>query len=388
MKTFGGAYVNLLKTSIGSGVLNFPYLFKTYGICPAIFLTILCGYLSATGLVLLATCAQEVGRSADLSRLSQMSIPYARFFVDFAVFLKCFGVSISYVIITRQLLPPFIETLVRGQSLFSDPRLCLFLFLLAIGPFAFFIKLDKLKYTSLLGLLSIITVIFAAVFRYTVKAEDTVVPRFFMPVSMVWLGGLGKFIFSFTCHQNIFAVNSEMEDNSLARMKNLIYCVSITAFILYMAFGIPNYLLYGEDVADNVLKNYPQDNLATLVRGLYVVVMGVSYPLQVAPARVYLLNMLNVPAVKRKANVLHFAVTIMIIIATYLIAVSGINLGVVYAIVGATASTFMSLLLPALFYFHIDVKRTLLLSIVAYCAFLFGIFVFISTLVSILLNIH
>lgn len=384
MRTFGAAYINLLKTSIGSGVLNFPFLFKTYGIVPTIILTVVSGMFAAAGLVILTICSRDIGRSSDLSKLSRLSIPHARIFVDFAVFTKCFGVSISYVIITRQLLPAFIETVMQRQSFWSQPHICLFLFLSIIGPFAFLIKLDRLKYTSFVGIACILVVIAAAAFRYSRKTVDDVVVHMAAPVSLAWLGGLGKFIFSFTCHQNIFAVNAELEDNSIPRMRRLIYLVASTAFVLYMSFGITNYLLYGDGVSDNVLKNYPQDYLATIVRGLYVVVMGVSYPLQVAPARSYFLNMINIDQKSRKLNFMHFFVTSMIIIATYLIAVLGIQLGIVYTLVGATASTFMSLILPALFYFNLEVERTALLSAVAYCAFLFGVFTFAATLLSVL----
>lgn len=388
MKTFGAAYINLLKTSIGSGVLNFPYLFKTYGLFPTVGLTIVSGFLSAAGLLLLAICSKDVGRTADLSRLSRLAIPHARFFVDLAVFVKCFGVATSYVIIARQLLPPLIDTLTQHPTFWSRPQVCLFAFLLAAGPSAFLVRLDRLKYTSLVGVASILIVIAAAGIRLAAKSVDDVVVRIITVPAATWLGGLGKFVFSFTCHQNIFAAHAEMENNALPRMRRLIYCVAATSFVLYMAFGIPNYLLYGDGVADNVLRNYPQDYLATAVRGLYVVVMGVSYPLQVAPARSYFFNMISMPLVKRNGRFFHVLVTLSIIVATYLIASSGTNLGIVYAIVGATASTFMSLILPALFYFNLDVEQTLCLSVTAYCAFLFGTLVFITTLVSIALGVH
>ena len=72
---------------------------------------------------------------------------------------------------------------------------------------------------------------------------------------------------------------------------------------------------------------------------------------------------------------------------TYIIAVSGVGLGIIYAVVGATASTFMSLILPAIFYLHADIEKTLLLSIMSYISFLFGIFVFLTTLISLALKL-
>jgi len=385
MKSFAGAYVNLLKTSIGSGVLSFPYLFKTYGILPAIVLTLLTGSLATTGLVLLTICSQGIGRSADLSKLANQCFPYARIFVDLAVFLKCFGVSLSYIIITRQLLPSILQS-TSSPGFLTSPPVTLFIFLGLIGPFSYFTRLDRLKYTSFVGVFSIILVIIAAAVRLITTDVSHTKTYLLAPPSSDWLVGLGKFVFSFTCHQNIFAVNAEIEDNSLPNMRKLICSVSLSSFTLYMTFGLTNYMLYGTAVSDNVLKSYPQDTLAIYVRALYVVVMGVSYPLQMAPARMYLLNMIGVSIERKKYKIIHFLVTTFLIVSTYLIAVMGMRLGIVYSIVGATASCFMCLILPALFYFNLEVPKTVVLTITAYCSFLLGVFIFGVTLFGVIYN--
>jgi len=388
MKTLCGAYVNLLKTSIGSGVLSFPFLFKIYGIIPSILLTIVTGFFAATGLVLLSICAHEVGRSADLSRLGDLTLRQARFLVDIAVFLKCFGVSTSYIIIARQLLPQLIKTVFPGASTIAQPPVSLFFFMLFVTPFSFLRKLDVLKYTSFTGLLCIVCVIFASFVRLFIGIPSIAAFRWFTPFSILWFANLGKFLFSFTCHQNIFAANAEMENNSLPRMRRLVYYVSSSAFVLYMSFGISNYLIYGNSVSDNVLRNYPQDHLATFVRGLYIIVMGVSYPLQITPARVYFMNIINIKPKSYGYNVVYVVSTSILLLTTYALAVSGVELGLVYALVGATASTSMCLILPLLFYLNMSIERSRTLTIIGYCAFLFGIMVSVSTIYSIMLGIH
>jgi len=389
MKSFAGAYVNLLKTSIGSGVLSFPFLFKTYGVIPTIIFTIISGYFATTGLVLLTVCSQVLGRSADMSKLASVTFPYARFFVDLAVFAKCFGVSLSYIIIAKQLIPS-ITSLLPTQHIFPlPPKMSLLIFLGFAGPFAYFNKLDKLKYTSFVGIFSIMLVIIAAIFRYLkMDAKDLPKFYFFGSVNQLWITGLGKFIFSFTCHQNIFAVNAELEDNSMKRMNRLIFTVSLSSFTLYISFGLTNYFLYSNDVVSNVLNNYPQDLLATIVRGLYIIVMGVSFPLQLAPARTYMLNMLGISKRSKNYEMTYFVTTTVLIALTYIIAISEVELGIVYSIVGATASCFMCLILPALFYFNLEIERTLWLSIAAYFGFLLGVFIFVTTIFTLLIGVN
>lgn len=381
--TFSSCFVTLLKTSIGSGALSFPYLFKTYGIIPSIFITMVSGLFAVVGLVLYAICAHEIGRNATLSELASISMPYTKLLVDFSVFLKCFGVALSYLIITRQLLPVIITT-VFGDTLINNPKTLLLVFLAFTGPFCYFTKLDKLKYTSFCGVIAIVFVVIATFYRYAhTETSKNVVTLYFTVPNFSYLGGFGKFVFSFTCHQNIFAIHSEMEDNSIPKMKKLIYFVAISALTLYLSFGLVNYLLYGQNVKDNIILNYPNDVLATIVRFLYVIVMGVSYPLQVNPCRTYLIKMTGIKLKDRGNWILSFVFTTAIIIMTYLIAVSGMDLGIVYTIIGATASTFMCLIFPSLFYFNMDIRRSTVLDILSYLSFLFGVFVFCSTIYSV-----
>ncbi|KAM0680322.1 hypothetical protein GINT2_001377 [Glugoides intestinalis] len=389
MKSFASAYVNLLKTSIGSGVLSFPFLFKTYGIIITILLTFIIGFLATIGLFLLTLCSQPIGRHADLSNLASQSFAFTRIFIDFVVFLKCFGVSLSYVIITGQILPSILLNFVDPNSILAIPWVSLLIFMLLISPFVYFSKIESLKYTSFVGVASIILVIIAAAIRYINTEITHGELALISPITLMWFTGLGKFIFSFTCHQNIFAVNAELDDNSVPNMKKLICAVSVSSFTLYISFGLINYMLYGEDVSDNVLNSYPLDRLGIFVRILYVIVMGVSYPLQLAPARIYFFNMTGITPKMKNYKTIYFTITTLLIMSTYFIAISGVHLGVVYSIVGATASCFMCLILPAIFYIHLNIEKTYFLTIAAYISFMFGVFIFITTIFTMLyININ
>ena len=139
-------------------------------------------------------------------------------------------------------------------------------------------------------------------------------------------------------------------------------------------------------LSNNILEKYPDDFLGTFARILYIVVMGVSYPLQMAPARTYLMNMFHLSDHGKYSKINRFSITSILIISTYLLAVSGIELGLVYSIIGATASCFMCLMLPALFYLNLDIQKTMFLTLVSFLSFLFGIFIFITTIFSLIVQ--
>lgn len=65
------------------------------------FLTILLsGAMAASGLWLLSLCATKTGhRSSSFFAMSELTYPRATVFFDAAIAIKCFGVSVSYLII-------------------------------------------------------------------------------------------------------------------------------------------------------------------------------------------------------------------------------------------------------------------------------------------------
>lgn len=375
MKGTVSGHVNLLKTMLGSGILSFPYLFSTYGVLPTLCLTFLCAFFSTIGLYILAVCSQKVGRNCNLSLLATECAPYMCIFIDIAVFIKCMGAAVSYLIIVRQLLPQILSRLVTRAH---DSRILLLAFVLCFSPLSYFNKLSKLRYTSICGLLGILFILTATVFRYlymTASTENK--SSLLVHYSAKWPQGLGKFVFAFTCHMNFFTVYNEMEDNTVASMRALTVRVVLIALVSYIVFGYFNSALYGADVHDNVLENYPNDNLALVVKTAYVLTMAFSYPLQVNPCRLYLVSALNIAGKKKRVRqACSVVITTLIVMATTYIACGDTQLGMVYTIVGSTSSTLLCLILPGIFYLNIDIEKNALLMLFSYIAFLFGTLVF------------
>lgn len=374
-------HINLLKTMLGSGIMSLPCLFATYGIAPAMILAMQCAFFSMVGLYIFVLCSHRVGRKSSMSVLATECVPRMRIVVDIAVFVKCLGVATSYLIIARQLLPQIVGVFFAKPN----PNIALAVFVCCIGPISFFGKLEKLRYTSFCGLVGILFILLASVFRYATTADTAYKTGMVSTYSTRWLGGLGKFVFAFTCHMNIFAVYNEADDNSPPEMRRLVLQVVLTAFLTYITFGYFNYALYGVNIHDNVLENYPDDYLAFAVRVFYVLVMAFSYPLQVNPCRLYFLNLVHVTD-KRKVTyrILSAIITAVIIFITAQTAMRNVSLGLVYTIVGSTASTLMCAILPPLFYLNMGMKKSSVLVVLSYILFCWGIFVFATSFLGML----
>ncbi|EJW03243.1 hypothetical protein EDEG_02411 [Edhazardia aedis USNM 41457] len=298
MKNCTASYVNLLKTAIGSGIISYPFLFKTYGYALAITIIFISGLFAFLGLVLYAQCNYHYllkHRQVTLSALACETFPRIKVLVDVAVCFKCAGVAISYLIIIRTLLPNIIHN-IFGNGYLLNNKILLFLYMLLLSPLSFFEKIGKLKYTSFFGLSCIFIVICLSFYNAhsmpEFKTEDLVPMT--IP-SIIWLSGVGKVVFSFTCHQNIFTVQSESTERApeIYPVIRLCFVVVLTAFVTYITFGFVNFLVFGKSVTEDVLSSFPNTTLTFFIQGLYVIVLGMSYPLQIHPTRLYFIDFLG-----------------------------------------------------------------------------------------------
>ncbi|KAI7167847.1 hypothetical protein KC352_g25499, partial [Hortaea werneckii] len=169
-----------------------------------------------------------------------------------------------------------------------------------------------------------------------------------------------------------------------------------TAASVYVLVAITGYLSYGNNVIGNIVAQYAPSVAATIARLAIVIMVGLSYPLQVHPCRASLdavsrwrpqssraspdrtpndtspsrASLLggnsanptklspsssnNRPRPDEMSELRFACLTTLIIILSYLVAMTVSSLDKVLAYVGSTGSTSISFILPGLFYYKIS----------------------------------
>lgn len=164
--TTTSATVLLLNTILGTGMLAMPHAFASGGLIPGLLTAAWCGLTAALGLYLLSRAAHHVAaqsqspRPASFSSLAAVTFPSASKVFDAAIFLKCFGVSISYLIIIGSLMPKSIRAFVPSEiaapeRLYEDRRLWILLSMFVLVPLGFYRRLDSLKFISYVALCAV-----------------------------------------------------------------------------------------------------------------------------------------------------------------------------------------------------------------------------------------
>lgn len=177
----------------------------------------------------------------------------------------------------------------------------------------------------------------------------------------------------------MFSILNEIADNSHFRTTSVIFASIGGACSLYILTGITGYLSYGDNIKGNIVSMYPTAAASTIGRLAIVILVMFSYPLQIHPCRASIdacmkwrprrrnrnesspsrNTLLNQAKANGKPNPemgdVRFAViTTILIILSFITAMTVSSLEKVLAYVGSTGSTTISFILPGLFYYKIS----------------------------------
>ena len=379
--------IHLANTILGAGLLAMPSALSKMGIFLGIFVIMWAGMTAGFGLYLQTRCARYLDRGhVSFATLSQLTYPNLSILFDSAIAVKCFGVAVSYLIIIGDLMPDVVKAFAPGAgevSFLIDRQFWITAFMLIVIPLSFLRRLDSLKYTSVIALFSITYLVILVVAHY-IKG-DTIADRGTVRVFQ-WAGpvpALAAFpviVFAYTCHQNMFSILNEIADNSHFRTTTVIFASIGGACSLYILTGITGYLSYGDNITGNIVRMYPAAAASTIGRLAIVILVMFSYPLQIHPCRASIDACLkwrprrrnqtegspsrttlihntpkpNTPQSREMSDYRFAIVTTILIITTFITAMTVASLDKVLAYVGSTGSTTISFILPGLFYYKIS----------------------------------
>ncbi|KAF2716162.1 hypothetical protein K431DRAFT_235977 [Polychaeton citri CBS 116435] len=386
--------VNLLNTIVGAGVLAMPKALSNMGVLLGVVVILWSALASGFGLYLQTQCARFLDKGgASFFALSQITYPNASVIFDGAIAIKCFGVGVSYLIIIGDLMPGVVQGFssdVGGSEFLLMRQFWITAFMVFLIPLSFLKRLDSLKYTSFVALVSIAYLIVLVVYHFAARdtldergAVHWVQPGSFTSVLQVF----PVIVFAYTCHQNMFSILNEIKNPTQFRTTSVVTTSIGSAASIYCLVAITGYLSFGDNILGNIVAQYIPSVASTIGRLAIVILVGLSYPLQVHPCRASLdavsrwrparrrtqeytpasgspsRNSLlghggnKIPAGSKPEEMseLRFAIiTTFVIIMSYIVAMTVSSLDKVLAYVGSTGSTSISFILPGLFYYKIS----------------------------------
>ena len=350
---FWSSYLNLVKSIMGAGMLSLPFALSIVGLLPGLTMLAIATAMSTFGIYLLVISLQGAGRSASFGSLAMMTYPRIALFFEAVVVVKCLGVLVSYLGIASNFIPAIIASLFPGApSLLLSQRTWCLLVAALISPITFMPRIDSLKYTSFLGLLSIAYITTLAVVMYFLDGLNMNRIYLFAPFKLASFRAFSIFVFALTCHQNIPAIQNEAKDQRPSAMMGIVSAGVGTAVAIYLIFALATFALFGNTSPDNAINAFPKTSVPfILARLLYAFLMIFSLPLQTYPCRtagIRFAELVSPSFSQSNSRRLFWIISASILAFTTLLSLLNLPLGLMLGFVGGTTGPIICFILPGL----------------------------------------
>lgn len=401
MSSVNTAVKALLHTSLGTGLISIPFFYKNNGILLALSLLVFSYTMSTIGLLLQCQLANWLYFLRKNKKLSFKSIGDVLFeknknvvvLFDVAIAIKCFGVSISYLIVIGDLMPQTLLFFAPDLNISRVFFISISLFGIIL-PLCFIKKISSLKRFSMIALISVVYLCVMIIGNYFFSTSNSKGQIYWTKPKKTYsdtnfLTSFPISVFAFTCQHNTFSIFNELREANFKSFAKVVTRAMSLALAVYVTVGTLGYLTFGDLIESNIIKMYNMTTVFNVLGRLCIVVLvTLAYPLQMYPCRLSLYNiykfcqnkdefkqqdgksiassnesltLLNEEELnlEQQSNSSHLEIpslqfniiTFCVILVGFLISIFLTNLGLVLSFIGATGSTLISFFLPGLFSF-------------------------------------
>lgn len=290
---------NLTNTVIGAGMVALPHAFARMGWLLGSALLLVCAATAGFGLHLIKQCTTRLGtHPRTFYDLTVDTLPRAAWWFDAVIFIKCYGVCVSYLLISSRLMPQVVLSFAHAAGtgragvpdVLMSPALWAVVFAAALAPLCFLRRLDSLRgvgYVNIAAVIYLVAImaVYAAVpglLKELPTGGDARAVVFSVDILRVF----PVIVFAYTCAQNIIPVYNELADPS-ERTADTVVALSIgVSALVYLAVALLGYLSFGSFAPDNIVTMYPDTSLLVCFGKVSVILLTLtSYPLQLYPSR-------------------------------------------------------------------------------------------------------
>ena len=310
------AVFNLVSTIIGGGVLSLPYALDKCGlVCFTLFMT-LAALASDFSLYVLVSCSRRSGARTYAEVVSKALGPGQAPAIITMVLLALltYLALVAYLVLIQDLVVALVERYCLGLGggsgvvgsgavglgsgaevahpgsglLFLLPRgerrLITIACVLLVSPVLFFRKMDALRVTSVVSLVSMLVLALGIFIRATESPPasyhhhhptTTSSIKLFPDQSSDLVYAFPIISVAFLCHFNVLPVYSELHRPTRRRLKRVVHVTMGSSYVFYMIVGILGYVYAKKHrlvIQDDILNNFStNDGLVNLGRvGLLV----------------------------------------------------------------------------------------------------------------------
>uniref|UniRef100_A0A8C4Y2H2 Solute carrier family 38 member 8 n=1 Tax=Gopherus evgoodei TaxID=1825980 RepID=A0A8C4Y2H2_9SAUR len=286
-----GAVFIMLKSSLGAGLLNFPWAFnKAGGITTAVLVELGSLIFLISGLVILGYASSISTQSTYQGVVREICGSAIGKLCEICFILNLFMISIAFLRVVGDQLEKLCDSLYMNMTLsgegpppsqhwYTDYRFTLTaLCALVIFPLSVPREIGFQKYTSILGTLAACYLTLVIIIKYYLRTEQVIMHEVSSLASMFSV--IPTICFGFQCHEACIAIYSSMHNKKLSLWIVVSVLSMLFCLLIYSLTGLYGYLTFGADVAADILMSYPGNDLIIIIaRLLFGISIITIYPI-------------------------------------------------------------------------------------------------------------